>query len=79
MLSTDSRRRAAEEDKRWMTKAVLRIVSTLFAVIALGLFSASVHYTNTNFINTEGPGDWTDGLALAPVSRVLIYILYFIC
>ena len=52
---------------KWSVKTVLRIVATGAALLSMILFAVSVSYTNQNFINTDGPGDWTDGLALAPV------------
>jgi len=68
-----ARRRAYEEDPRWPTKAVLRVSGTIFAAVATGLFAASIAATNANFINLSGPGDWNDGLALAPVVLALLY------
>ena len=69
-LSMEARRRAYEEDPRWPTKAFMRIASTIFACVGLSLFASSISYTNENFINLSGGGDWTDGLALAPVSSL---------
>ena len=60
-------RKVALEDSRWAFKALLRFMGTLFGLVAMSLFAASVSYTNNNFINTMGDGDWADGLALAPV------------
>jgi len=72
-LTVDARRRACEDDARWRTKTILRVVGTFFAFMAMCLFAAAIAYTNQNFINTMGNGDWTDGLALAPVVLSLIY------
>ena len=66
-LTVETRRRAYEEDPKWPAKAVLRILATVFALIAMPLFAAAISYTDGSYINTTGPGDWTDGLALAPV------------
>jgi hypothetical protein len=73
-LSIESQRRAYEEDPKWRAKAVLRIAATLTALIAIALFAASISYTDSGFTSTAGPeGDWTDGLALAPVIFALLY------
>jgi hypothetical protein len=63
-------RRTTLEDSRWAFKALLRLIATVFGLIAMCLFAAAVGYTNNNFINTMGNGDWSDGFALAPVSRI---------
>ena len=55
------------EDSRWAMKAMLRLVATAFGLVAMALFAAAVAYTNDNFVNTSGNGDWPDGLCLAPV------------
>lgn len=67
VLPVDTRRRLYEQDSRWSVKAVLRFLTTGFALLSMILFAASVSFTNANFIDTDGEGDWTDGLALAPV------------
>lgn len=69
-LSLDTRRSAYEEDSKWLLKALLRISATLSALIAVFMFAAAISLTNANFINTMGNGDWTDGLALAPVRHI---------
>ena len=66
-LTVDTRRRLYEEDSKWPLKAVLRIIATGAALLAMILFAVAVSYENKNFVNTNGAGDWTDGLALAPV------------
>ena len=66
-LTIETRRRAYEEDPKWPAKAVLRVLAIVFALIAMPLFAVSIADTNSSYINTSGPGDWTDGLALAPV------------
>ena len=63
----ETRRRLAENDPRWSVKVILRIVTTVLAFLGMVLFAAAVSKTNMNFINLAGDGDWTDGLALAPV------------
>ncbi|MCJ1486411.1 hypothetical protein MMC06_006588 [Schaereria dolodes] len=68
-LPVDTYRRLNEQEPKWHIKAILRILGTLVAIIAVILFAVSVSYTNQNFINTTGAGDWTDGLAIAPVSH----------
>ena len=50
------------------TQVVLRLCATVMGLIAMSLFAASISYTNSHFENILGNGDWTDGLALAPVS-----------
>ena len=67
-MTVEARRRLYEEDSRWAVKAVLRVIATGAALLGMILYAVAVSYTNKNFINTDGPGDWTDGLALAPVS-----------
>lgn len=74
-LSVDARRQAHDEDPRWHTKAVLRVVATFFSLLAMCLFAAAISYTNANFVNTMGNGDWSDGLALAPVRVSLSFSL----
>ena len=46
---------------------VVRLLVAAIALIATSLFVAAVSFTNKNFINIRGGGDWIDGLALAPV------------
>jgi hypothetical protein len=65
--SNDGRRAPREIDSRWRSKTLLRFIATLVALVAMGIFGAAVSQTNSNFINTEGDGDWPDGMALAPV------------
>ena len=60
-------RQALLQDSRWAFKALLRLIATVFGFIAMSLFAAAIAYTNENFINTQGNGDWSDGLCLAPV------------
>jgi hypothetical protein len=72
-LTLEARRRAGEDDSRWRAKTVLRLIGILFAFPAMCLLAAAVSNTNQNFINTMGNGDWTDGLALAPVVLSLLY------
>lgn len=60
-------RKTALEDSRWAFKALLRFLGTIFGLVGMSLFAAAVSYTNNNFVNTMGNGDWADGLALAPV------------
>ncbi|MCJ1253522.1 hypothetical protein MMC24_001334 [Lignoscripta atroalba] len=67
----DTRRRLSERDPQWQVKAILRVVCTVFALWAMILFAISCSYTNQHFINSDGNGDWPDGLALAPVSVFL--------
>ena len=78
-LTVETRRRAYEEDPKWPTKAVLRILATILALIAMPLFAAAISYTNMNFVNTSGPGDWTDGLALAPVCTSSLFEKVALC
>ena len=66
-LTVDVRRRLNDQDSRWPAKAILRIIAMGFEFLAMVLFAAAVSMTNKNFTNTDGPGDWTDGMALAPV------------
>ena len=66
-LSTENRRSAFEEDAKWRAKAICRLVALVFALAATALFSSAIGITNANFVNTMGAGDWTDGIALAPV------------
>ena len=66
-LTVDIRRRLNDRDSRWPAKAVLRIIAMGFEFLAMVLFAVAVTMTNKNFTNTDGPGDWTDGIALAPV------------
>ncbi|KAI4140967.1 MAG: hypothetical protein LQ340_007759 [Diploschistes diacapsis] len=37
------------------------------------IFAAAIAYTNDNFTNTQGTGDWSDGLCLAPIIFSLLY------
>lgn len=66
-LTVETRRRLKEEDSKWTIKAIVRVLAVVFAAIALVLFSVAVSITNENFVNTGGNGDWSDGLAIAPV------------
>lgn len=52
-------------------QVILRIVASTFALLAMSLFAASISYTNESYTNLLGNGDWTDGLALAPVRTPL--------
>ena len=64
----ESRRRYYEQGgSKWDIKSFLRIASTGFALPATILFAVAVAYTNQDFVNLSGNGDWSDGLALAPV------------
>ena len=67
LLNIETRRNAFEEDPKWQHKTILRFVAIAFALIAAALFSTAIGLTNYNFVNTLGGGDWTDGVALAPV------------
>jgi hypothetical protein len=67
MAVVDITRQLREEDSKWSLKAILRLVTAFFAIIDVILFAVSVSLTNQNFINLSGNGDWSDGLALAPV------------
>ena len=66
-LSIDVRRQLNNQDSRWSAKAILRIIAMGFEIVATILFAVAVSLTNKNFTNMDGPGDWTDGMALAPV------------
>jgi hypothetical protein len=70
LANDDSTRAPHKIDTRWRTKALLRFIGSIFAVIAMGIFSAAVSQTNNNFINTAGNGDWPDGMTLAPVMSI---------
>ncbi|MCJ1336322.1 hypothetical protein MMC09_001598 [Bachmanniomyces sp. S44760] len=72
-ITLETRRRLADSDPKWPAKAILRLIGIPFAFLAMCFFAASISYTNANFINTAGNGDWTDGLALAPIMLSLIY------
>ncbi|MCJ1316496.1 hypothetical protein MMC15_001817 [Xylographa vitiligo] len=72
-LTVETRRKLYEEDSKWPVKAVLRIVAACFALIATILFAIATSFENANFSNTAGNGDWTDGLALAPVVLSFLY------
>lgn len=65
-LQPETRRTLNEHDSKWHIKAILRLVATFFAFIAMILFAVSISISLKYFdlIN----GDWTDGLPLAPVS-----------
>ena len=66
-LPVETRRRMYETDPKWIFKTILRLVTTFCALLSLALFAAATHLTNLNFINLAGDGDWTDGMAIAPV------------
>ena len=73
-LSVSAQRRAYNEDPQWPVKAFLRLGAIGIALIAMSLFAASISYMDAHFAATAGPsGDWTDGLALAPVFFALLY------
>lgn len=68
-IREESQRRLNEGDPRWKAKAVLRIISTLLAFLAMILFAISVGMTVhwENVWNNGYGNDWTDGMPLAPV------------
>jgi len=67
-LTVETRRLLKEEDAHWTIKALARVLAAIFAAIALVLFAVAVSLTNQNFVNISGNGDWSDGLAIAPVN-----------
>lgn len=68
-LTVETRRRLYEEDAKWPLKAILRIIATVSAFLAMILLAASVSLANKNFVDPYGQNasDWMDGMALAPV------------
>ena len=66
-FTVETRRRLSESDPKWRFKAILRIITTIFAAVSTVLFAISVTLANNNFTNIDGNGQWTDGLAIAPV------------
>lgn len=69
ILSAETRRRLAENDRRWHIKYSLRIVALITSFIAIILIAAAVSLWDANFYyeDSVNSGDWSDGLALAPV------------
>ena len=67
VLTIETRRSAFEEDAKWRGKAICRLTAIIFGLAGTALFGSAVGITNANFTNTMGAGDWTDGIALAPV------------
>ena len=77
MVSTHtsgSQQSATLGDNKWVTKALMRLSATVIGLIAMCLFSAAISYENSNYQNIIGNGDWTDGLALAPVCFDILII-----
>ncbi|MCJ1313953.1 hypothetical protein MMC25_007633 [Agyrium rufum] len=82
-LSVDVRRRLYEQDAKWPLKTILRLAAAFLELLAMIMFAIAVSLTNKNFVNTEGPGDWTDGMALAPsvlglIADPIILILWIV-
>ena len=68
-LPAETRRRLYEGDTKWPVKIILRAIATFFAFLAMILFAVATSLENQNFIDLDGPGDWTDGMTLAPVRQ----------
>ena len=76
----ENQRSAAPQDKKWVSKALMRLFATFIGLIAMCLFAAAVGFENANYQNTGGNGDWPDGLALAPVcANLLTTLLWLAC
>ena len=70
-LPAETRRTLTEHDPRWPIKAALRVMCIPFAFLAMLMFAISISLTNKHFYNSDGQGDWTDGMCLAPVSYLI--------
>lgn len=68
-LTAETRRTLSENDAKWPVKLILRAVATFLAFLGMILFAVATSLTNQHFINLNGDGDWTDGMALAPVRQ----------
>ena len=68
LVTEETRRRLQEQDPRWRSKAILRVIATFCSFVAMVLFAVSVAMTVHWGEIWNGGGDWTDGMALAPVS-----------
>ena len=68
-IAEETRRRLQEDDPRWKSKAILRVVATVCAFIAMVLFAVAVAMTLhwADIWNDGIGGDWANGMALAPV------------
>ena len=75
-LSSTTRQRLAEGDKRWHVKLLLRTIATIFSLIAASLFAAAIPQWDANFFHVSGPseGDWQDGMPIAAVSLLPIHV-----
>ncbi|MCJ1303697.1 hypothetical protein MMC08_006507 [Hypocenomyce scalaris] len=78
-LPAETRRRLYEGDAKWPVKIILRAIATFFAFLAMILFAVATSLENQNFIDLDGPGDWTDGMTLAPIMLSLLYNPIVIC
>ena len=70
-FSPERRQRLRDADTKWKSKAWLRSACTFLAFLAMCLFAAAVAQT-IEWEKTwtyDSSGDWTDGMALAPVGR----------
>ena len=75
VLPASMRRDLAVADSRWRSKTVLHLLTINFALVAVILFSASIHLWDDNFFHSSGPsrGDWTDGFPLAPLLAAFLF------
>lgn len=69
-VAEETRRRLKEQDPRWRSKAILRVIATFCSFVAMVLFAVAVAMTIHWGEIWNGGGDWTDGMALAPVSAL---------
>ena len=69
IITEETRRRLQEQDPKWRSKVILRMVATFFDFLAMVLFivsvTMSIHWENV--WNDGVGGDWTDGMPLASV------------
>jgi len=74
LFTPEIRRRLQESDRKWRTKAILRIVAAVFCLIGFSLFAAAIPTWDQNFFHAEGPshGDWQDGM---PIGALLFAFL----
>ena len=64
LLSSETRRRLGENDRRWPIKYGMRAFAIPLAIIATILFAVTTNLSKQNY----GGDDWVDGMPLAPVS-----------
>ena len=68
-LPVETLRTLAEHDRRWRIDLYVRLLAAFLSIIGIIIFAATIHQSKARY----GGNDWTDGLAIAPVSFNFIF------